>query len=254
MTHPVGFTVNRPQGSGCWVFVCFRSPVQIRHCGPRTEAQPGDCIWYAPDSPVWYRGATVGLSNDWFHLHHDGCGDLLAHYHLPVQTLFRPFHVDFIAPLINRMQDEVMLQRPHWPEAVGLLTEELMLLLSRAVHLDLPDGLSTAEAAHLPRFAALRTEIVQNLDQPWSTNSMAARINLSPPRFSALYRRFFGISPRQDLINARLHLAKELLHSGGASVAAVATRCGFASAGHFSRFFRARTGVAPREWRRGGAA
>ena len=64
MSHPAGFTVDRAQGSGDWVFVCFRSVVEHRHLEGRRRAEPGDCIWYAPTSPTWYRGGADGLDND----------------------------------------------------------------------------------------------------------------------------------------------------------------------------------------------
>ncbi|MEU6512511.1 helix-turn-helix domain-containing protein [Streptomyces sp. NPDC046978] len=62
-----------------------------------------------------------------------------------------------------------------------------------------------------------------------------------------------GISLEQWLIEERLERARALLASPayrGLTVAAVAARCGFGSASHFTRRFRAAYGLTPREWRR----
>ncbi|MBN8527398.1 MAG: helix-turn-helix domain-containing protein, partial [Planctomycetes bacterium] len=60
-------------------------------------------------------------------------------------------------------------------------------------------------------------------------------------------RRFtatVGMPPRRCEILARLGRARELL-AGGATVAAAAAACGFASPFYFSRRFKAAYGVAP---------
>lgn len=249
MAHAAGFTVDRPHGSGDWVFVCFRSAVELRHIDGRRRAEPGDCIWYAPNSPTWYRGDSDGLDNDWAHLAVDGLNTLLTHYHLPLFRLFRPREVSFVPGLLERIQNEYLGRRPNWQDAVELALEELLLKLSRGLEAALPTHLSPVEAEHYERFVSLRARLHQRLDENWDVARMAASVNLSVPRFAVLYKRFFEVSPLQDLIDVRLALAKQLLESGSASVGLVALRCGFQNVCHFSRFFRQRVGCSPRDWR-----
>ncbi|WP_031023294.1 helix-turn-helix transcriptional regulator, partial [Streptomyces rimosus] len=62
-----------------------------------------------------------------------------------------------------------------------------------------------------------------------------------------------GISLEQWLITERLGRARGMLACSRydrLTVAAVAARCGFRSASHFSRRFQAAYGLAPGEWRR----
>lgn len=70
---------------------------------------------------------------------------------------------------------------------------------------------------------------------------------------TVLYRRFrelTGTSLHRYFLEKRLLEAKlELMHTND-SVKVVADRCGFVSAQHFSRVFRAETGMAPGEFRR----
>lgn len=254
MAHPAGFTVDRPQGSGDWVFVCFRSVVEHRHLEGRRRAEPGDCIWYAPNSPTWYRGGSDGLDNDWAHLAVDGLDTLLAHYRMPMLRLFRPREVSYVPTLLERIQSESLGRRANWQDAVEVALEELLLRLSRNLDEALPSHLSPVEAEHYERFVSLRARIHQRLGENWDVAGMAATVNLSVPRFAVLYKRFFDVSPLQDLIDVRLALAKQLLESGSASVGSVALRCGFQNVCHFSRFFRQRVGCSPRDWRSTGPA
>ncbi len=53
----------------------------------------------------------------------------------------------------------------------------------------------------------------------------------------------------QDLAEARLTRAAELLRAGNLTVTEVGIRCGFQSPGYFARLFHARYGLSPRAWR-----
>lgn len=79
---------------------------------------------------------------------------------------------------------------------------------------------------------------------------MADAAHLSPSRFRALYRRFFGVSPAEDLIRARIRMACLLLTNATLTVGEVARRSGFGSVYYFSRAFKARVGCPPREYYR----
>jgi AraC-like DNA-binding protein len=64
-----------------------------------------------------------------------------------------------------------------------------------------------------------------------------------------VFSRYFGITPRQYLINKRISAAKKLLRSG-ASVSDACYNVGYESLGSFSNLFRAKTGLSPSAFRR----
>ncbi|NLG24342.1 MAG: helix-turn-helix transcriptional regulator [Clostridiales bacterium] len=86
--------------------------------------------------------------------------------------------------------------------------------------------------------------------QPWAVGETAARINLGASRFSALYKRQFGVSPMSDLIGIRINAARRMLRATGKSMRDVACECDFQNEFYFSRAFRARVGLSPNQYRR----
>ena len=53
ISHDAAFLVDRPQGSGDYVFIYFSTAVALLdHAGTRTT-RPGACILYAPPQAQW---------------------------------------------------------------------------------------------------------------------------------------------------------------------------------------------------------
>ncbi|MEV7773640.1 helix-turn-helix domain-containing protein [Kitasatospora sp. NPDC086791] len=114
-------------------------------------------------------------------------------------------------------------------------------------------GRSVPEApeAALATLARVKDHILRHLGDPdLSPERIAAAHHVSVRYLHKLFR-FEGVTvarwiQRQRLDMCRRDLARRT--AGRATVAAVAGRWGFVSASHFSRAFRARYGVSPREW------
>lgn len=84
---------------------------------------------------------------------------------------------------------------------------------------------------------------------PHTVRSLAGEVALSPSRFAHLFTEETGRTPMQALRDVRLRHAATLLEATNLAVGQVATACGFVSAFHFSRVFRARFGTSPRAFR-----
>jgi AraC family transcriptional regulator of arabinose operon len=248
--HELGFTIDRPQGIGEHLFLHFRVPVEVSLGGQVRRAAAGTCLLFAPGCPQWYRGRGVGLVNDWMHLGGPGLPALIGRYQIPCNELLNPRATGFINDVFEAIAQEQRWQGPHWREAVRLRLEELLLSLARALRPEEPAALTAAEAAQLADFRAIRGLVAERLAEPWTVAAMARRAHLSSSRFAVLYKRFFGVSPMEDLLQARLTRAKLLLLNQTALVAAAAAESGFTNPCYFSRLFRRRVGCAPSEYYR----
>ena len=95
----------------------------------------------------------------------------------------------------------------------------------------------------------LRREIHKAPELGWDLAELAKRLNISKSYVQKLYKENFGISFIDDLIDARISMAKQLLTSTDLRVNEVASSCGYQNATHFMRQFRDRTGMSPSEFR-----
>ena len=95
----------------------------------------------------------------------------------------------------------------------------------------------------------LRREIHRAPELDWSLTVLAKRLNISKSYVQKLYREHFGISYIDDLLEARIGMAKKLLLTTDLRISEVASSCGYQNATHFMRQFRAKTGMSPSEFR-----
>lgn len=81
------------------------------------------------------------------------------------------------------------------------------------------------------------------------TNKMLAdQCNISEVYFRQLFTGQYGISPRQYIIDIRINKAMQLLTDGVFKINTVSEKCGFSNPYHFSRLFKAKTGMTPTEY------
>jgi AraC-like DNA-binding protein len=107
----------------------------------------------------------------------------------------------------------------------------------------LPDVSSGATVAAAVRyFDAHFTEPVRIAD-------VAARVFLSPDRFTEVFSSAMGRTPRDYLGHLRLERAKRLLTTTDLPISEVGIESGFGDAAYFTRTFRQATGRTPRAFR-----
>lgn len=82
-----------------------------------------------------------------------------------------------------------------------------------------------------------------------SLEEMAESCDLSPSRFSALFRTATGKSPVRYQARARLARARSLLVRGGSRVGEVAVELGYKDQFHFSKAFKQDSGMSPKAYR-----
>jgi len=76
---------------------------------------------------------------------------------------------------------------------------------------------------------------------------IAMAAHLSPFHFHRQFKRRYGRTPHQVVSELQVGKAKTLMLRG-VPLRAVATRCGFSHASHFSACFKHATGTTPKRW------
>lgn len=99
--------------------------------------------------------------------------------------------------------------------------------------------------AHAPLLRAI-DRMEQSTENPVSREELARIANVSLRHLERLFRRHLGCSLGEHYLSLRLDRARDLVRQSSMSVLEIALACGFTSASHFSRTYRARFGQAPR--------
>lgn len=89
--------------------------------------------------------------------------------------------------------------------------------------------------------------IHENVDADLSLDDLSEAANLSKYHFVRLFRRQYGITPHQYLINCRINAARSALETG-VSLADVVYRYGFSDLSHFNRRFKRIYGMTPKQY------
>ncbi|SOD84711.1 AraC-type DNA-binding protein [Streptomyces sp. Ag109_G2-15] len=92
------------------------------------------------------------------------------------------------------------------------------------------------------------------MDRDWADpaldlDAVAAHAGYSRYHFLRAFKDAYGETPGQYLTHRRIERAEEMLRGANLTVTEICTLVGFSSLGTFSARFKARTGLAPSEYR-----
>ena len=79
---------------------------------------------------------------------------------------------------------------------------------------------------------------------------MAEQLHISVGYLNLLYKRQFGVSCMDDVIESRVRQARDYLSHTQLRIQEIALLCGYNSAEHFSRQFSRQCGMSPGQYRR----
>lgn len=143
--------------------------------------------------------------------------------------------------------------RPGLAERTAAAARELMALALESLAPEAADERPAAAAGALASSLVWRARdaISRRLADPQLTPAaLAAEVGVSLRRLQEAFQQQGG-TPADCIWEMRLELARALLAAAAdVSIGAVARRAGFLDAAHFSRRFRLRFGMSPRDYRR----
>lgn len=176
--------------------------------------------------------------------------------------LFRPFDDAYVLPLTleqsQLLQDTfsriIRLQHPSQAETYGnsmrlmIAVQELMLdinIFYRRYH-----GLeSTASSGNRQLVYDVISFINRNYAEELRLDTLAQHFYINKYSLCQSFKQITGITLSQYIINYRLQKAKEFL-SKGLSVERVCAQAGFNNLSHFSRQFKEKVGLSPKQYQK----
>ena len=110
------------------------------------------------------------------------------------------------------------------------------------------DG-SRAETKESDYFETATRYIRANYHEQITVESIAGYVGISRKYLYAIFKSALGISPKDYIINYRIEKAKEFLRNESLSVGSIAYSVGYDDSLNFSKMFKSKTGMSPREYR-----
>ena len=233
----------RPHKHDCYVVGITDAGVQsFRYRGAQRRASPGEAFAIHPDETHdGQPGTDLGYSYRAIYLAPDLVSDAL-------ETLNAPF----VLESINRDEAFIMALQGFF-DLTSLPQDDLAL----------SDGLTQLADAmqvlsgHTGRYTKatdilLSNRIREDLYEHAFTKRPMVELErdhgLSRFAITRLFRRRFGVSPQQFVINRRIAKARDLI-SDGTGLAEAAYASGFSDQSHLTRHFIKTVGTTPNKWR-----
>ena len=106
-------------------------------------------------------------------------------------------------------------------------------------------------AVHLKRRMAIFLHYIEtHYATPLSLEALAKSAHVSKSECLRCFKESLQIAPYQYVMEYRLSKAAELLRSTDMPVGSIAVQVGFQQLSHFGKYFREKTGMSPREYRK----
>ena len=129
--------------------------------------------------------------------------------------------------IVDRVRDQTDQQRLPQPEFVGPGYE------------------------HLVEAMAL---MAANIEEPLPLSEVAGMVGVSLRQLERLFHRYHNVTPAQHYLALRLRRAREMLAHTSAPIMQITIACGFQTASHFCKAYRAQFGHPPSDHRRQGGS
>lgn len=243
--HHEGLIRNRPNGSGNYTFVFFKSSAEAKIYERIFTLEKNTFILFQPTTPYYYRELESPYINDWFHCKGEEMQTFLQQLSFPMDTPIKALDPLMISRCMMDLQNTFRLG--------GQLRDRIIDCDLKSFFMKLSDLRERTASDKLNRyyipFSKLRNELYSSPHINVSVQELAARLNISKSYFQYIYKELFHLSVIKDLINARLEHAKYLLDHTEISVSQIANLCGYENETHFMRQFKKFVGVSPRHYK-----
>lgn len=98
---------------------------------------------------------------------------------------------------------------------------------------------------------AIHTYINSNLQSPLSVSSICEEFGIAKNRLYSLWRKWFGLTVGDYILNIRMRRAKNLLVNDDMKIKEVCVEVGIPDYNYFSKVFKKFYGVSPKEYKKG---
>jgi AraC-like DNA-binding protein len=244
--HPASheLTWNRGRTLNDYYLIFISKGEGVFNCGdrPTQVVEAGTCFFLYPH--VWHRykpSPKVGWVEYWIGFNGPFAVHIMRHNF--DQTGAPVMQVGFeseIVKLFMKMLDMVSASFLGYPQQLSGLLLQLLGCLYTKSKFDIGK-----EDPQVQLIGKAKFLIQQSIEDALDMEELARQLPMGYSTFRKQFKKMVGESPNQYHQKLRIERAKELLITTILNINEIADKTGFESVYHFSKLFKAKTGVAP---------
>jgi AraC family transcriptional regulator of arabinose operon len=246
--HEEGFVMDKPQGSGCYFMLLIKEPALFTINGVETEVKKNSFVLFSPHTPHSYRAKNKVYADDWIFLGmEEGDEKIFSQLGIPTDEIVCLGNIDELSQTVKHIAFEHYSNEEGHELIEQHYFEILLIRLGRMIK-NGSLGHDAVTDKHT-RLMALRNMIYGVPDWVGDVDNLASFMNMSRSGFQHLYKKIFGVSVMEDIVESRIVRAKNLLRSTNLSVKEIGEKSGYTNAYSFMRQFKERVGMTPTQYR-----
>ncbi len=246
--HEINFSVDKPSGINEYMLILFKSPAILTINEKEIDVTENTIIIYNINSPHHFRQVEgIKFTYDWIKF-------LFENEEL---DFFETLNISFDTPILcnNSIEISFLIKCISSEKySSNFYSAESINCYSRLLFYKISEGMienikSTQNTSH-ELMSTIKNDIYNKPYEHKTVEQAASFVNMSVSGFQHLYKKTFGISFVNDIINSRIEYAKWHLVQTEMSIRAISEACGYNNQTHFFRQFKTITNTTPKEYRK----
>lgn len=240
--------MDRPNGTGCYLLLLIKEPSVFIIKGVEQRVPKNSMVLFSPETPYRYYADGDAYADDWMFFNVTKEEEIRLRESGLCDRVYQVLNLEELSQLIRFMAFEFHSQDPYHEEIVEHYTGIFFYKLYRMVKRN-----STVHSqALLERYDSMfhmRNLVYGDPEAGYDVNMLAEKIGMSRSGFQHLYKKIFGVSVMEDVVESRIARAKKLLRATNLSVKEIAEKSGYTNEYSFMRQFKERVGLTPTQYR-----
>lgn len=240
--HDGSFVIDRPFGRIDFLFLYIKTPCTLVISDHVYTIISPSAILLDSNTPHRYFPTGGSYEDDYLHFAPENREKFLGELTFPLNTPLLITKDSFIPEILRLIGKEFTLENKNSSKAYTLLIDLLMVKLCDEFN---HYQQRVVSIPHYNDLLAVRNRIISSPGGNWNIEELAQQAHLSQAYFQVMYKKVFGITCINDVINVKIAHAKILLTSTELPVKQVAQELGYNEVYHFIRQFKKATGTTP---------
>lgn len=245
-----GYKLEYAAGVPYYVFVQMLTPGYTTTSKGVERIEPYDCILFTPNTPriLYTANDYVSFRDNWVFFESDTADEWISKYGIQPNRIYHLDPDNHVTDCMSMLFADFIRSEKQDSDMIELLLQQMLIYVSRGKKAN--DKNQYLINRRNEAIVKLRFEIYKDVAKEWSIEKIADDLGISTTWLNVLYRNRYGTSPKQDIQNARIEHAKQMLLYEKLPLHDIALLSGFQNEYYFSRVFSKRMGVSPSEYRR----